>query len=86
MRLYYSINLARTSDDPYNIALLGFWLMAELSVAVICSCLPVLPRFFQTVRDKTSTILGRGSSNYAMVDTDKFRRRSSKQSGDSDVA
>lgn len=36
----------------YNFAVLGLWSHAEITFGIICGCLPVLPRFFLTLRPK----------------------------------
>ncbi|MCJ1262840.1 hypothetical protein MMC22_002710 [Lobaria immixta] len=49
IRLYYAVRALESSDITYNIAMMGLWTHAEVAVGIICSCLPVLPIFFQTI-------------------------------------
>lgn len=62
LRLYYTIRLAQTGDVTYNLAFMGLWTYAELSMGVVCACLPATPRFFKEVRERLSTL--RSSSSY----------------------
>ena len=65
---------------------MGFWTYAELSMGVVCGCLPVSPKFFQTVSQKLSTMAGSGSSLRTMLGGSAFRLRSTRRSQDSDEA
>jgi hypothetical protein len=49
MRLYYSYEVDRVGDITYSIAIMGFWTYAEIASCIICACLPVFPKFFQTL-------------------------------------
>ncbi|KAL8792454.1 MAG: hypothetical protein Q9195_004910 [Heterodermia aff. obscurata] len=73
LRLYYSVRLAQSGDISYNLALMGFWTYAELSVGILCACLPVSPRFFQTVGPKLT-------SSASSLGWSKGKRRSAKGS------
>ena len=84
LRLYYSVRLAQSGDVSYNLALMGFWTYAELSVGIVCACLPVSPRFFQTVGPKLSRMTGSGSSLGSRLGWSKVMRRSAKESWGSD--
>lgn len=55
VRLYYAVRALETGDITYNIAMMGLWTHAEIAVGIICSCLPVLPIFFQTIWPKISS-------------------------------
>lgn len=52
IRIYYAVRLSHTGDMAYNFAVLGLWSHAEITCGIICGCLPVLPRFFLTLRPK----------------------------------
>ncbi|KAL8724487.1 MAG: hypothetical protein Q9166_007921 [cf. Caloplaca sp. 2 TL-2023] len=78
IRLYYAIRLGQTGDITWNIALMGFWTYAELSVGVVCGCLPLSPKFFHTVKQKVSTIVSSGSSLRTLLGGSKSRRQTMK--------
>lgn len=64
---------------------MGLWTYAEFATGIICGCLPVLPKFFQTARDKLSTLSNKGSSTHSIFKSFKFTRSSSKHgSGNND--
>ena len=47
LRTYYTFKVYQQSNVSYNVAILGIWTEAELTIGIIVSCLPVVPRFFQ---------------------------------------
>ncbi|KAL8806544.1 MAG: hypothetical protein Q9223_004598 [Gallowayella weberi] len=51
-RTYYSFRMIQGPDWTYNLTLIGMGLLTEMSIGVLVSCLPVLPRFFQHVGPK----------------------------------
>lgn len=51
-RLGYSILLVTSNDASWNLILVGTWTTVEISIGIICSCLPVMPIFFKTIRQK----------------------------------
>jgi len=55
IRLIYSIRMAQSGDISYNVALLGTCTLAEMSIGIVCCCMPVFPRFFQVVGTKVRT-------------------------------
>ncbi|TVY39056.1 Satratoxin biosynthesis SC1 cluster protein [Lachnellula occidentalis] len=55
IRLVYSILLFKTEDRTYAFVPTGLWSTAEVSIGFICSCLPVLPKFFQVMGKKLVT-------------------------------
>lgn len=84
LRLYYSVRLAQSGDISYNLALMGFWSYAELSVGIVCACLPVSPRFFQFIGPKLSKLSRSGSSVGSILGWSRVKRRSAKESWGSD--
>lgn len=44
-RTYYTFKIAQGPDVAFNIIVMGLAAAAELSIGVVVSCLPVLPRF-----------------------------------------
>ena len=45
VRTYYSWEVATTSDRSYTTVIMGLWTWAELSIGMLISCAPVLPKF-----------------------------------------
>lgn len=54
LRTYYTWKLAGSPDTSYNIVRMGLWTSAEIATGFIISCLPVVPKFFQTMWPKVS--------------------------------
>jgi hypothetical protein len=52
--------LIQTNDVSWYLAQLGLWAIAELSIATICSCLPTMPKLYQSIRRRFT---GRSSSS-----------------------
>lgn len=52
MRTYSFFQAMKSSDISYVAGPFGLWSMAELTVGVITSCLPVMPKFFKYVGPK----------------------------------
>jgi len=48
-RLIYSIRIVTTKDVTFNIVAVAAWAMAEIAIGILCSCLPVTPKFVRTV-------------------------------------
>ena len=48
-RLVYSVLIVTTKDTTFNISAVAAWAMAEISFGILCSCLPVTPKFIRTV-------------------------------------
>ena len=74
------MRLAQTGDVSYNLALMGFWTFAELSAGIVCACLPVLPKFFQTIGPKVTRMTGAGSSLGTIFGSSRGGRHSKKES------
>lgn len=51
-RLVYSVLLITSDDETWNIIAVGSWAVAEISIGILCSCLPVIPKFIKTVGPK----------------------------------
>lgn len=47
LRVYYAWEIVKSHDISYNIAKIGFWTFAEISIGIIVCCAPVLPKFFR---------------------------------------
>lgn len=56
MRTYYSFQVSKSSDKTYNLALMGLWGWAELTIGIIVGCLPVMPKLIHHIRANTSRI------------------------------
>lgn len=48
VRSYLTFKIVKSHDVSYNLIMMGFWTYAEIAIGIIISCLPVLPRLFQT--------------------------------------
>lgn len=81
VRLYYAIRALETGDITYNIAMMGLWTHAEVAVGIICSCLPVLPIFFQTVWPK---IISRIKASLSTLNGLKHSKPSQRLANDFD--
>lgn len=46
MRTYYTWKIVQSPDITYNLCIMGLWAYAEISIGIVVSCLPVLPKFF----------------------------------------
>ena len=49
MRSYYTTKLLKGSDTTYFLGHMGLWTWAEISSGIIVGCLPVMPKFLQTL-------------------------------------
>ena len=47
MRTYYTWRVIQSPDITYNLCIMGLWAYAEISIGILVSCLPVLPKFFK---------------------------------------
>ena len=66
--------LVKTPDVSYYMVPMGLWTIAEVSIGIIVSCLPVLPKFFQHVGPKVYKTFSFGSkSGTASEQKPKFR-------------
>lgn len=53
MRLYYSVRLAQSGDTTYYVALIALWSLGEMASGFLAMCLPVSPKFFQSLKQIT---------------------------------
>ncbi|CAD6593760.1 MAG: hypothetical protein ASARMPRED_007916 [Alectoria sarmentosa] len=56
LRTYYTWKIVQSPDITYNMVRMGMWTYAELSTGIVISCLPVIPKFFQHVGPKISSV------------------------------
>lgn len=47
------MRLAKSGDTTYNVALVGFWSLGEITSGFLAMCLPVSPKFFQSLKEIT---------------------------------
>ena len=47
------MRLAKSRDTTYNAAFIGFWSLGELASGFLAICLPVSPKFFQSLKENT---------------------------------
>lgn len=85
VRLYYAVRLQQTGDVSYNIAPMGFWTYAELSMGIVCGCLPTSPKFFQAIGQKLSSLTKSGSSLRTIFGSVGLNRSFRKRSGGIDT-
>ncbi|MCJ1357428.1 MAG: hypothetical protein MMC33_007424 [Icmadophila ericetorum] len=52
VRLNASINMLRTGDMTFSIAVVGLWTFAEIAIGITVACLPCTPRFFKEMRTR----------------------------------
>lgn len=57
LRTYYTWKIVQSPDISYNIMPFGLWSAAELATGIIISCLPVIPKFFQHIGPKVSSVI-----------------------------
>ena len=50
MRLYYSVQFSKSGDFTYYVAFIGFWSLGEMASGFLVMCLPVSPRFCQSLK------------------------------------
>ena len=51
IRLSYGVKLYRATDRTYYGWYTGLWTIPEIAAGIIVACLPVLPRFFQGLKE-----------------------------------
>ena len=52
IRTYYTFKLVNSGDVTHNVVLLGFWSHAEITIGIMISCFPVLPRLIQVFHSR----------------------------------
>lgn len=57
LRTYYTWRIVQSPDVSYNIVPMGMWTYAEISIGIVISCLPVIPKFFQHIGPKVYSAL-----------------------------
>lgn len=68
-----------SGDISYNVALLGTCTLAELSIGIVCCCLPVFPRFFQMIGPKVASFAKR-SFTFSITGSKSNNSKSSRKS------
>lgn len=51
VRLYYAVELFRSSDITYYTSLMGLLTLPEMASGILIVCLPVSPKFFQSFKE-----------------------------------
>ena len=72
--------MPKTGDISYIAGPLILWTLAEFATILICGCMPLLPKFFQTLGESLSA----RSSMQNILKSSKSSRPSPKRSGLSD--
>ena len=67
LRTYYTWIVVKSPDITYNIAKMGLWAYAEISIGIIVSCLPVFPKFFNHIGPKVYATFSLGSSSTTLL-------------------
>ena len=80
MRLYYAVRIQQTGDVTWQSGPMGLWTLAEFTITIICGCMPVIPKFFQTVGPKIYSS-SKGSSSLGPSKGSKISGTSAKRSG-----
>ena len=52
MRLYHAITIQQTGDVTRQSGPMGLWTLAKFTITIICGCMPVIPKFIQTIGPK----------------------------------
>lgn len=50
VRLYFSVKLSTSKDNIYYGCLMALWALPEMAPAFLAMCLPVFPKFFQSLK------------------------------------
>ena len=72
MRTYSTWRFVESPDKNYELGRFGLWSTAELPVAIITGCLPVLPRFVQHVGPKLHSVFSTTPSTPVTSSTKTF--------------
>ena len=81
MRTYYIWQIPESPDTSYQFGVFGLWSDAELSVGIIISCFPVMPKFFQHVRPKVYEAFSFRSKPTDALGQDPERRSKTPRAG-----
>ena len=82
IRLCYTIELYRTNDITYLVEVLEVWNISDVAARILCQCLPVLPKFFQELKE-TKAFSKIGTSSKSFLDFTIF---ANERSTDNDLA
>ncbi|ERF70422.1 hypothetical protein EPUS_04700 [Endocarpon pusillum Z07020] len=52
MRTYYTWKVLKSPDVSYNVIIMGYWTIAEITTGIVVSCLPVMPKLFHHYTSK----------------------------------
>ena len=84
MRLYFIVKETRELDFVYYIAPILLLLSAELSLGLIISCIPILPKYVQTMQQRYATwSKNRSGSLRSLFRSDKRSQMSGPSAGSS---
>lgn len=53
VRIYYTIELSHSKDFTYYTSVQALWSLPEMTLGLLAMCLPVSPKFFQSVKDSS---------------------------------
>lgn len=67
VRTYYTWKIIKSPDITYNICIMGLWAYAEISIGIIVSCLPMIPKFFKHCGPKIHDMFSLGSLSEALL-------------------
>ncbi|MCJ1225134.1 hypothetical protein MMC12_001783 [Toensbergia leucococca] len=81
LHLFYSVRAYGSGDQTFILAQLTFATGGEIASAILCTNLPILPRFFRSMAPKISTLLTRmrSKSKSSSSDPQSHANRSSKK-------
>lgn len=80
IRLCYTIELYRTNDITYLVEVLEVWNISEVAAGILCQCLPVLPKFFQELKE-TKAFSKIGTSLKSFLNFTIFANKRSTDNG-----
>ena len=61
LRTYYTWKIINSPDITYNMIIMGLWAYAEITIGIVVSCLPVVPKFFKHIGPKIYATFSLGS-------------------------
>ncbi|KAI9745628.1 MAG: hypothetical protein M1818_001162 [Claussenomyces sp. TS43310] len=64
-RLAYTIEIQYTTDSTYKIAQVALWTLAEISSIILCTCFPMMPRFYKLITSSRKSKMSEGISSSA---------------------
>lgn len=74
--------MAQSGDISYTVAYVGTFTLAEVAIAIVCSCVPLFPRFFQEMGPKLNLIYSMANSGSIVSRITRKRANTSSNSNE----